>query len=97
MIKQDTSENLVNVVYLGIGSNLGNRINNIENAKYLLTKNQVEIIKSSSIYETYAWPNKKHPKFYNTVIKIFTKLKPINLFFVIKDIEKKISKKPNIY
>ena len=65
MIKQDTSENLVNIVYLGIGSNLGNKKRNIEKAKYLLEKNLIKIVKSSSIYETYSWPNKKHPKFYN--------------------------------
>ena len=93
MIKQDISENLVNAVYLGIGSNLGNRKKNIEKAKYLLTKNPVKIVKSSSIYETYSWPNKKNPKFYNIVIKIITKLKPINLFFFIKDIEKKLGRK----
>jgi len=90
--KQDISENLVNEVYLGIGSNLGNRKKNIEKAKYLLTKNSVKIVKSSSIYETYSWPNKKHPRFYNIVIKIITGLKPINLFFVIKDIEKKLGR-----
>ena len=93
MIKQDTSENLVNIVYLGIGSNLGNKKRNIEKAKYLLEKNLVKIVKSSSIYETYSWPNKKHPKFYNIVIKIITKLKPINLFFTIKDIERKLGRK----
>jgi len=92
VIKQDISENLVNAVYLGIGSNLGNRKQNIEKAKYLLTKNPVKIVKSSSIYETYSWPNKKHPRFYNIVIKIITGLKPINLFFVIKDIEKKLGR-----
>ena len=93
MIKRDISENLVNIVYLGIGSNLGNKRRNIEKAKYLLEKNLVKIVKSSSIYETYAWPNKKHPKFYNIVIKIITKLKPINLFFTIKDIERKLGRK----
>jgi len=93
VIKQDTSENLVNIVYLGIGSNLGNKKRNIEKAKYLLAKNPVKIVKSSSIYETYSWPNKKLPKFYNIVIKIITKLKPINLFFIIKDIEKKLGRK----
>ena len=93
MIKQDTSENLVNIVYLGIGSNLGNKKRNIEKTKYLLEKNQIKIIKSSGIYETYSWPNKKHPKFYNIVIKIITKLKPIKLFFTIKDIENKLGRK----
>ena len=93
MIRQDTSENLVNIVYLGIGSNLGNKKRNIEKAKYLLEKNLVKIVKSSSIYETYSWPNKKHPKFYNIVIKIITKLKPTDLFFTIKYIEKKLGRK----
>jgi len=93
VIKRDISENLVNVVYLGIGSNLGNKRRNIENAKYLLEKNSIKIVKSSNIYETYSWPNKNHPKFYNIVIKIITKLKPTNLFFTIKNIEKKIGRK----
>ena len=82
MIKQDTSENLVNIAFLGIGSNLGNRKSNIEKAKFLLEKNSIKIIKSSNIYETYSWPNKNDPKFYNIVIKIITKLKPMNLFFI---------------
>ncbi len=93
MIKQDISENLVNTVYLGIGSNLGSKKRNIEKAKYFLEKNSIKIVKSSNIYETYSWPNKNHPKFYNIVIKIITKLKPINLFFTIKDIEKKLGRK----
>ena len=93
MIKQDTSENLVNIAFLGIGSNLGNRKSNIEKAKFFLEKNSIKIIKSSNIYETYSWPNKNDPKFYNIVIKIITKLKPINLFKIIKDIEKKLGRK----
>ena len=68
MIKQDISENRVNISYLSIGSNLGNKKRNIEKAKYLLEKNQVKIIKTSSIYETFSWPNRNHPKFYNDIL-----------------------------
>ena len=93
MIKQDTSENLVNIAYLSIGSNLGSKKRNIEKVKYLLEINSIKILKSSSFYETYSWPNKKHPKFYNIVIKIITKLKPNILFTTIKDIEKKLGRK----
>ena len=93
MIKQDILENRVNIAYLSIGSNLGNKRRNIEKTKYLLEKNQIKIIKVSSIYETFSWPNKKHPKFYNIVIKIITELKPIKLFFIIKHIEKKLGRK----
>ena len=93
MIKQDISENLVNIAYLSIGSNIGSKKRNIEKVKYLLEINSIKILKSSSIYETYSWPNKKHPKFYNIVIKIITKLKPNILFTTIKDIEKKLGRK----
>jgi len=93
VIKQDILENLVNTVYLGIGSNLGNKIRNIEKTKYFLGKNLVKIIKTSNIYETYSWPNREHPKFYNVVIKVVTKLKPLDLFFTIKKIEKILGRK----
>jgi len=94
--KQDILENLVNVIYLSIGSNLGNKKRNIEKAKFLLEENRIKIIRSSSIYETYSWPNRNHPKFNNIVIKIITKLKPMNLFFIIKDIEKKLGRKKGL-
>ena len=93
MIKQDILENLANTVYLSIGSNLGNKIRNIEKTKYFLGKNLVKIIKTSNIYETYSWPNREHPKFYNVVIKVVTKLKPLDLFFTIKKIEKILGRK----
>ena len=93
MIKQDILENRVNTAYLSIGSNLGNKRKNIERTKYLLEKNQIKIIKTSSIYETLSWPNKNYPKFYNIVIKIITELKPIKLFLIIKNIEKQLGRK----
>ncbi len=93
MIKQDILGNQVNIVFLGIGSNLGDKRRNIEKAKFLLEKNSIKIIKSSNIYETYSWPNKNDPKFYNIVVKIITKLKPIKLFLIIKGIEKKLGRR----
>jgi len=96
VIKQDISENQVNIAFLGIGSNLGSKKRNIEKAKFLLENNSIKILKSSNIYETFSWPNKNDPKFYNIVIKIITKLKPIKLFFIIKDIEKKLGRKKTL-
>ena len=74
MIKQDILEKQAKTVYLGIGSNLGNRIKNIEDAKLRLFKNNINILKSSSYYETLSWPNPNHPKFYNIVLEAITKL-----------------------
>ena len=88
MIKQDTLENQVNTVYLGIGSSLGNKRLNIEKTKFLLNNSSVKLIKSSSYYETLSWPNPNHPSYYNVIIKVVTKYLPPDLFLEIKKIEK---------
>ena len=45
MKKQDISENLANSAYLAIGSNLGNKISNIEITKFELEKYKIKILK----------------------------------------------------
>ena len=91
-IKQDILENHREPVYLGIGSNIGNRINNISNACYLL-RNFCSIIKISSIYETSSWPNNKFPKYLNIILKCNTSLDHFTLLYNIKIIEKKLGRK----
>ena len=93
MINQDILENQVKYSYISIGSNLGNKKKNIEKAKFLINQKYIKIIKVSSIYETFAWPNKKDPKFFNLVIKVKTFLNPIQLFRFLKSIEKKMGRK----
>ena len=93
MIKQDISENLVNIVYLGIGSNLGSRIANIEKAKSFLLENSINFVSLSSYYETPSWPNPKNPKFINIILKIKTSLNPIELLNICKSIEVKLGRK----
>ena len=61
MIKQDISENQVKNIFLAIGSNLGNRLTNIEKAKSLLLENNINLISASSYYET-RLGRKKTPK-----------------------------------
>jgi len=95
---QDTSGNRVNKAYLALGSNLGDRLLNLEKAKFLLLNNNVKIYKSSKFYETPSWPNPSFPKFINIVIQIETNLKPQSLLNLIKTIERKLgrtSKKKN--
>ena len=93
MTKQDTSENLVKTIYLGIGSNLGNKINNIEKAKSFLLENNINFVSISSYYETQSWPNPRNPKFINIVLKINTLQKPIELLNLCKTIEAKLGRK----
>ncbi len=93
MIKLDTSENRVKLIYLGIGSNLGNRKKNIEKAKFRLILNNIKILQSSNYYESLSWPDPKKPKFLNIVLKVFTDLSPKKLLKLCKDIEKSLGRK----
>ena len=96
MIKQDILENPAKHIYLGIGSNLGNRKKNIELAKFRLIENNIEIIESSSFYESLSWPDPKKPKFLNIVLKVFTGLSSIKLLNLCKEIEISLGRKKSI-
>tara|TARA_B100000900_G_C20364797_1_gene627852 strand:- start:13 stop:510 length:498 start_codon:yes stop_codon:yes gene_type:complete len=87
------SENQVKIVYLGLGSNLGNRIKNIESAKIRLADEGVLILRSSSYYETLSWPNPKMPKYINIVLKIKTRLTSNELIKICKKIEISLGRK----
>ena len=93
MIKQDTLENQAKSIYLGLGSNLGNKRNNIEKAKFILTKKNIKILKSSSYYESLSWPNPKNPKFLNIVLNISTYFKPLELLKICKEVEINLGRK----
>ena len=81
------------MIYIGIGSNLGNRIENIIKAKYFLDLNGINITKSSSYYETLSWPDPNKPKFINIVVQSNTKASPEKLLKIFKSIEKKLGRK----
>ena len=81
------------MIYLGIGSNLGNKRLNIEKAKFKIIENNIKILQSSNYYETLSWPNKKNPKFLNIVLKISTNLKPTKLIKIFQNIENSLGRK----
>ena len=93
MKKQDISENQAKNIFLGIGSNLGNRIINIEKAKSLLLENDINFISVSNYYETPSWPDPKKPKFINIVLKVTCKHKPQEIINLCKHIEAKLGRR----
>ena len=92
MKKQDTSENLAKLAYLAIGSNLGNKINNIEITKFELEEYKIKILKSSSNYISESWPDPSMPNYINVVIKIKTNLIPMELLQICNLIELKLGR-----
>ena len=93
MTDQDILENQAKSIYLAIGSNLGNRFENIEKAKFKLSQNNIKILRSSSYYESPSWPNPKSPKFLNVVLNVKTDLKPLKLLSKCKEIEIDLGRK----
>jgi len=81
------------MLYIGIGSNLGNRIDNIEKAKFFLKQSGINILRSSSFYETFSWPNKSKPKFINVIIQSDTNIFPKKFLQISKSIENKLGRK----
>jgi len=90
--KQDTSENQAKLAYLAIGSNLGNKVNNIELAKLELENKKIKILKSSSNYMSRSWPDPTKPSYINIIIKVKTSLTPIELLKVCNLIELKLGR-----
>ena len=92
MKKQDISENLANLAYLAIGSNLGNKVSNIEITKFELEKHKIKILKSSSNYISESWPDASMPNYINIIIKIKTSLLPLELLQICNSIELKLGR-----
>ena len=87
------SEKQAKIIYLSIGSNLGNRKKNIEKTKFKLYSKGINIIKSSNYYETLSWPNLNNPKFYNIILKVSSDLKILELLKICKQIETSLGRK----
>ncbi len=54
--------------FILLGSNLGNRLGNLEAAQSLLSTHAGRIIRCSSLYESAPWGNRLQPYFYNRVV-----------------------------
>ena len=74
--------------YLSIGSNLGERQENLANAIKQIETNCGNIIKTSAIYETAAWGNTEQPSFLNQCLVLKTDLSAKKLIKQLLHIER---------
>ena len=81
------------MIHLNLGSNLGERFNNITIAVNLLIEAKIKVIKISNFYETPSYPNQNLPKYLNVGILANYANDHFNLFKKIKLIEKKMGRK----
>ena len=80
------------IVYLALGSNLGDRLANLKEAVASLSP-QMDVKAKSHIYETLPWGYEDQPKFLNQVVKIQTYLEPEPLLKHIKRLEIALGRK----
>ena len=78
-------------VYLGLGSNLGNRQANLDKAFDFLSQ-RIRVEEVSSVYDTEPIGNIEQPRFLNMVCQVHTNLAPTELLALAKGIEKKLGR-----
>jgi len=80
--------------YLALGTNLGDRVQNLANARRDLSSGRVRVVRASSLYETEPRYIRDQPWFLNQVIEIETDLFPRQLFAHVKKIERALGRQP---
>ncbi len=78
-------------VYLGLGSNMGNRQDNLNRALDFLSQ-RLRVEKISSVYDTEPIGNVQQPRFLNLVCQVYTRLAPMGLLILAKGIELKLGR-----
>lgn len=73
-------------VFLGLGSNLGDRKKNLREAIQIISS-FTEIVKVSSCYETEPVGNEEQPEFLNCALEIKTELQPLELLDELEGVE----------
>ena len=92
-------EQLNNELILSLGSNLGNRKQNLKNCISYINKQIGNVLFESNVYENPAQGFESKNDFLNACIKVKTELKAFEVLSQIQDIEKKMGRirKTNSY
>jgi 2-amino-4-hydroxy-6-hydroxymethyldihydropteridine diphosphokinase len=86
----------MNIAYLLIGSNEGDRKQWLDRATDLLSQTG-DIVARSGIYETAAWGKTDQPDFLNMVVELHTDLSPAELLTNIQRIERTLGRQREIH
>jgi 2-amino-4-hydroxy-6-hydroxymethyldihydropteridine diphosphokinase len=79
--------------YLSLGSNIGERQENLEQALKLLEASGIRIVHRSSIYETEPQDVANQPWFLNMVVECETRFFPVQLLTTVLHVEREMGRK----
>ena len=81
--------------YLGLGTNLSDRWDNLRRALALLsTGSGVRMLRCSRVYETEPWGVAEQPSFLNCAAEVATTLSPEDLLGRCKEVEDRLGRQP---
>lgn len=81
-------------VYLGLGSNLGDRAENLRQGLRLLAEGGAQPQAVSRVYQTTPWGGVSQPDFYNLAALVGTDLPPPQLLQLAKAVERAVGRQP---
>lgn len=80
------------IAYLGLGTNLGNKDENLNGAVEYIRERVGRIDSLSAFYVTEPWGFKSEYSFLNAVCSVATDISPIELLYITKEIEKEMGR-----
>jgi len=78
--------------YLLLGTNMGDKIQNLNTAIAYIEKEVGKVFAKSNIYETAAWGKTDQPSFLNQAIGVQSELEPLQMLETLLNIEQKMGR-----
>ena len=82
----------MNIIYIQIGSNIGDRKSNIQKSMLQIETKLGKICRSSKIYESSPWGYTKQKDFLNSVIKVESDFSPFKTLEILQEIENNLGR-----
>ena len=89
------NKNMAHITFLALGTNLGDRLANLNAAAAALPP-QVKVLQASPVYQTAPWGYLDQPDFLNQALQAETMLSPQELLQYLKKLETELGRRPGI-
>ncbi|AEA44496.1 2-amino-4-hydroxy-6-hydroxymethyldihydropteridine diphosphokinase [Fluviicola taffensis] len=93
---RDKTTNYTDLIYIGVGTNLGDRLHNIQSAIEELKAMNIVVIRTASIYETEPWGFETSDTFLNTVFECSSSMNAMDCLKALQFVEKKMGRKKKL-
>lgn len=78
--------------YIALGSNVGNKFQNLKNAVCMLSEKGLDIVLKSDVYRTAPYGHVQQDDFLNAVIGVVTDMSPLLLLNLLKECETELGR-----